>query len=408
MASALAERLASPAGRASTYYFTLFLTGAVAHPYLPIWLDDRGISTAEIGIINALPILVMVLLNILVGRIADRAADWRSTIVVGSMLAAVAPLGLVFVEGFWSILLVWTLINVPLQAIAPVVDAASMRMARRIGADFARIRVWGTIGFVIATVSVGALLDWRGAAVFVPVIVAVSLMRALAALQLPHFRSAQPAGVPAAEPGPPPVLSPLVATRLREAWRPWFILPLLGASLAQASHMLQMGFGALLWQQQGISGSLIGVLWALAPAAEVVAMLGFARMARRFTARHLLLAGCLCGMVRWAGFGLEPPVWGYALLQLLHMGSMALTFLGVVNFIANWTDERIAAEAQSFFVVIRQLFTVLALTGFGYLLAVAGPQSYFVAGAMAGLGAVLVLVSLRLMSPRREREAGGW
>jgi len=399
----IADRLASPAGRTSLFYFTLFLVPAMANPYLPIWLSEQGISKEQIGTINAAPIFVMIVLNIIVGRIADRASDWRQVIIFGAIFGCLAPAGLFFVEGFWPILLVWSLIVLPFQAISPVVDAATLRMCRRIGVEFGKVRLWGTLGFTAATIPAGFLFGWFGAAIFVPMILVASLIRAATSLQLPLFRSAQGAQPklidPHAEIEP---INPLIATKLKELWRPWFLLPLIGAALVHGSHMLQMSFGALLWSEQGVSPAVIGLLWAVAPASEVVIMLYFTPLAKRFSARHLILASCVFALVRWVGFSMEPPIWGYALLQILHLGSFALGYMGIVNFIANWTSEDIAAQAQSVFVMIRQIVTVIALSSFGFIVASIGTNAFLVAGGIAVAGGVLIFISLMLMSPKRE------
>ncbi|UXN72400.1 MFS transporter [Devosia sp. A8/3-2] len=131
-------------------------------------------------------------------------------------------------------------------------------------------------------------------------------------------------------------------------------MTLIGAALLHGSHMMQMGFGALIWAEEGIPGWVIGILWAVAPTAEILAMVYFERITKRFAARHLILLGCICGALRWWGFALEPDIWVLVLLQTLHLATVGLTFLGITNFIANWTSEDIAAEAQSFFVMIRR------------------------------------------------------
>lgn len=401
MGLSLADRLATPTGRTALFYSTFYMSNAVANPFLPIWLKDLGIGPEQIGVINAVPIFLMIVLNLVVGRLADRAKDWRSVIVVGSCMAAVAPLLLFFARDYWLILVLWALVIIPFQGIGPVVDAATYRLARRTGANFGAMRVWGTLGFIAVTLVAGFLMDWRGPAAFLPLLAAVSLMRALASFQLPLLRGEDERGkASAAEPA---AVNPLVATRLAHVWRPWFFLPLMGAALLHGSHMMQMGFGALIWQQAGMAGWVIGLLWAVAPLGEVLVMWFFEQITRRVGARHLILIACVGGAVRWAGFGLEPDPWVLAGLQLLHMVSFACAYVGIVNFIGNWTSENIAAQAQSFFSMLRQVVTVVALAGFGVLVARIGAGAYHIAAAMAAAGAVMVVVSLVMRSPRAER-----
>ncbi|WP_240229747.1 MFS transporter [Devosia lacusdianchii] len=396
----LAARLGSPAVRTGLFYATLFTSGAVSNPFLPIWLSERGIGTAEIGVINAAPIFAMIVINLIVGRLADRASDWRTVIVIGSILAAIPPIFLLFMDSYVAVIILWTLVIVPFQAIAPVVDAAAYRMARRTGMDFGAIRVWGTIGFVVVTLLAGVVLDRLGPQAFIPLLIAVSVIRALMSLGLPLFRAPDEYMRPMHPIDAP--INPLIAIRLGQMWRPWFLLTLIGASLLHGSHMMQMGFGALIWAEEGIPGWVIGILWAVAPTAEILAMVFFERITKRFAARHLILLGCIAGAIRWWGFALEPDIWVLVLLQTLHLATVGLTFLGITNFIANWTSEDIAAEAQSFFVMIRQVITVVALLGFGFLAGSLGAGAFYVASIMSGVGAVMVLASLFIMNPKKE------
>ncbi len=47
--------------------------------------------------------------------------------------------------------------------------------------------------------------------------------------------------------------------------------------------------------------------------------------------------------------------------------------MGCVHFIANWTSEDIAAEAQSFFQVLQQGFSVVGAVGVRWLVGLMGP-----------------------------------
>lgn len=380
---------ASPELRAGVYYFTLYMTGGAATVFSGIWFAGKGLSPDQIGIVNATPILVLLAINLSIGRIADRAADWRQVIVAGSLVAGVIPIGLFFVGDFWGILLVWTLALVTQSAVAPVVDAATVRITRRRGSDYGVIRAWGTVGYMAALFVTGYLVVWFGGDIFLPLLVAFAFARAAAALFLPRFRA------PAEERKPP-----VGATRLLHVMKPWFVLPLVGWAMVFATHLVLNAFQALLWSQQGIAEDTIGLLLALGALAEAAMFFVFRRVAGRMTARHLMLVSAAVSAARWAAMALSPSVEILFALQLLHGVTFAVGFIGCMTFIANWTSEDIAAEAQSFFVVLQLAMATVAIAAFGWLAGIWGAQAYFASAAFAAVGGVLIWLSLRLQQPK--------
>ena len=76
--------VSGPALRTGRYFTTLFMPAAVSVVYLGPWLAQSGLDTGQIGLINAAPVLAMLLISLLAGRLADRAPDWRQVIVLGT------------------------------------------------------------------------------------------------------------------------------------------------------------------------------------------------------------------------------------------------------------------------------------------------------------------------------------
>ncbi|HTN60137.1 MAG TPA: MFS transporter [Devosia sp.] len=384
----------SPELRTTAFYFTYFMANGASVVFLPIWLAQKGINPEQTGIINALPIFGIMALNLVVGRIADRASDWRQVIVIGALIAGIIPLGLLFVNEFWGILLVWTLAAMPSGAIGPVLDAATLRMTRRNGSDFGTIRAWGTVGYMLLNAGTGFLVVWFGADIFVPLFIGLVLVRAAVALLLPKFRvPASKTTIAAVRPA---------GRKLVEVLKPWFLLPLAGYSVIYGTHWILNAFAALLWKQQGISEDIIGPLIALGALSEATMMFAWRFFGGRVSARTVLLISAGVTVFRWAAMALSPPVWLLIPLQLLHGVTFALGYLGGVHFIANWTSEDIAAETQSYFVVAQQAMSIIALVGFGWIVGALGPHAYFVAAAFAAVGAFCIWLSKTMMQPKKD------
>ena len=391
MSSALA-RLASPVGRASLYHFTVYLPGAVAGVFLAIWLAEHGISPEEIGLVNSAPVLVLLAINMIVGRLADRAKDWRSVIIIVSMLSALAPIGLFFVSEFWGIALVWVLCTVPGGLVPPLTDAATLRLAKRSGTDFGTIRAWGTIGYVVASVSVGIIGGYFGAAAFVPLFVGLSVARAAIALLLPRFRAPEPV-----------VTLTSVAVekpKLSASLKLWFILPLIGFAIVNSNNAVLGGFGALVWHNNGIPSSFIGPLFGMAATTEALLMVFWRRFNGRITARNMILAASVASVLRFFIMGFNPPVEVLFFTQALHAICFGMGYFGVVHFIANWTSEDIAAEAQGFANMLQQGASFISLSLFGILVAHFGGAAFFASSLFSVVGIACVLVSLKLKPPK--------
>jgi len=392
MSQSPAVRL-TPEFRTSIFYGSFFTGSGAAVMFLPIWLSGKGITPEQIGLINAVPIIVILAFNLIIGRVADRAKDWRQVIVIGALIGGVVPIGLFFVNEFWGILLFWTLVCLPGGAVGPVLDAAAMRLARRNGTDFGVMRAWGTVGYMLFNGLTGYLVVWFGADVFVPLFVGLALLRASIALQLPAFRA--PAGeVTIAS------VAPKSKGSLRDVAKPWFILPLLGFCMVFGTHIVLNAFGSLLWKAQGIPEDVIGPLIALGAASEAAMMFLWKRFGGRISARGIMLISAGVSVLRWLVMGLAPGIGVLIALQLSHGVTFAIGYLGCVHFIANWTSEDIAAETQSLFVVGQQVLSVVALIGFGALVPSMGVEAYFVAAGLALVGAGCIWVSMQMQGPK--------
>lgn len=389
------SRLGSPEARTSIYQFTVYLPGAVATVFLGLWISQHGIPADQIGIINALPMLGLLLLNVVVGRLADRADDWRTAIIIISVASALVPIGLYFVSEFWGILLVWSLCSISNGLVPPIIDAATVRMARRNGTDFGAIRVWATVGYVVGVAAIGVALTQMGPGSFITLYVVMTLGRALLGLGLPRFR-APSAKTTLAEPN----LQAVTGTRLRDSLQLWFVLPLVAFALVNSSNALIGGFAALLWHESGIADYYIGPLLAAAAAAEALAMFLWRRFGGRFTARNMILAAAIAGLIRFTVMAFNPPVELLFFVQTLHAFSFGIGYLGVVHFIANWTNEANAAEAQGFANMLQQGASMFALVAFGFLVELFGAGAFFYSTLTSSIAIVCVLLSLKLRPPK--------
>jgi len=383
--------MAKPEFAATRYYFVTYWAAAVTVTYLPIWLNERGVSDAGIGLINTMPMAGILLFSIFAGRLADRASDWKQAILLGTGLSAAFSLFLGFAEGFWMILLVWTMINLPAGLVSPVADAATMRLSMRLGFSFGATRAWGTLGYLAMCFLTGYVILWLGAPSFVWLMVFACAARVLFAAGLPQMRDA--ARVRTVSDGR------LLSRDVVAAFEPWVLLPVIAGAILFANHMVMNAFSSLVWKQQGLSEPVIGGLIALGAAAEAVTMFAWKRINTRFPARVLILIAALASILRWAGMSFSPPLAVIVLMQLGQAVTFTFSYLGCLYFIAKRTTEDTSAEAQSLYGVMMQGFSILVVAGFGVAFGFFGVEAFWICVALSVLALAMVQASLRMRRP---------
>jgi PPP family 3-phenylpropionic acid transporter len=381
----------SPNARITLFYFSASMTTGAINGFGGIWLQSRGISVDQIGLIFAIPIAAAFLFGMQIGRVADRARDWRTVIVIGALVSASVAFGLLTVTSAFAAGLVWAVAVTARMLVQPVIDAASMRRGRREDDDFASLYAWKTVGYLALIFVTGVAVERFGIDAFLWVFLASGSLYGCLSLLLPRFR----------ETG--------AYTRARR--RLWIrsadravLLPLLGWSLVHCTHSVLNAFLGVLWVGQGVTAFWVGVLIAFSGAIETGVFATFRAFLQRFQPTTLIVISCAVGVIRWAGFALSPPIEVLFLLQALQGFTYAVGFLACTNLIADMAAEEVAAEAQSAFQIMQMSIAFVVVVVFGYLVEAFGAQAFFVSAMLAAIGAGFVIVAIR-QSPSRGRVA---
>jgi PPP family 3-phenylpropionic acid transporter len=381
----------SPELRSGIFYFIGFMSMGATTAYAGIWFADQGLTTDQIGYINTFPVFILLLVNLFVGKIADRASDWRQAIIAGSVAAGIVATGLFAAHGFWPILVVWSLMLLAQGIIFPVADAATSRLTARRGTSYGAIRAWGTVGFLLAIFAVGYLVTQFGGGIFIPLMVGLGFARAGMSFGLPRFRSATKS-----------LQVDGLATRFSHMFQPWLFLPLMAWALVQSTNLAINAFQANLWKEQGLSVGLISNLIALGAIAEAAILFGASWLKKAFTPEQLILIAGVAAAFRAFCFGFSPGMPWLIPLQLLHAVTYGVGFVGCMAFITRWTHEDIAAEAQSFLVVVQQLAAIATINAFGFIAKTYGAGAYFASSVVGLTGAACIVVALLWVRPPTE------
>lgn len=149
----------APAVRYASVYGGIFLIIGVMLPFWPLWLESRGLGAQQIGIVFALGAWVRVLTDPVVTHLADRTGNARRMLILCAGFCALGFAGFIPAWGFWPIVLVTLFQSMFLRALIPLSENQTMAAVLADGLDYGRIRLWGSITFIVAALGAGPLLD---------------------------------------------------------------------------------------------------------------------------------------------------------------------------------------------------------------------------------------------------------
>jgi PPP family 3-phenylpropionic acid transporter len=344
----VSDRLPDPGAaygqRIALYFAAMFVIYGVLIPFLPVWLDGRGLDANEIAIVTAVPFILRLAVTPLVAIFADRLGAHRLFINASAWAALAACLALGGMSGFWPILLIAAPLSLAAATMMPLVEAIAVKGVRLYALDYGRMRLWGSLSFVVVGLIVGALIDRSGSEAALWVMIAGAVLTVAAAHALPQ---APAATADDAEPTTP--RRGVTREVIRLFRLPVFVAFLVAASAAQASHAMFYTFGALHIRDQGISGAWIGALWAIGVLAEVALFAVAGSRFRHLKPETLLAIGAAAAILRWAVMIVDPPLEVLVPLQLLHALTYGATHLGAILFIARAVPDDVSGTVQALY-----------------------------------------------------------
>jgi PPP family 3-phenylpropionic acid transporter len=320
------------------------------------------------------------------GRLAD--ASRRPRLVLAGMAAVVLAGSTAFhgAAGFWPLLAVYLLVFPIFQALIPVGDSRALVVASARGLDYGRMRLWGSLAFLLAVLGVGELLDvaspdtipWLLSGAFALVLLTAAALPAASEREAARAEDGRRRGL---------------RTLLRE---PWFLVFLATGALLQASHAVYYAFSAVHWTAAGLSPSTVGWLWAEGVIAEILLFSVSGRVLARIGPLGLLGAAALGGLVRWTVLAGTTALPALILVQGLHAATFGAAHLGAVHFITRHAPRDLQASAQGLSsAAAGGVGMGLAMLVAGTLYERTGGAAFLAMTAMCAAAGVLTLVLAR-------------
>lgn len=321
--------------RLSAWYFWYFAFIGAFLPYFALYLQSIGLSAGRIAVLMSLGQFMRLLAPLLWSWLADSGGR-RVRIVVASAAASLASFSAVFLtQDFVGLLIGMAILHFFWSASLPLVEALTLGHLAAAPERYGRIRLWGSVGFIVTVMGVGLLLDAapiRSQLWVSWVLLLGTLVSALTLTEVPA-RAGQAAG------------SILVVLRQRK------VVFLLGAGLLMsAAHGALYVFYSIHLVAQGYGKTLVGLLWTLGVVAEIFVFLFMPRISRRVSLRQILLACFALAVLRFLLIGWTVEFIGLLVFaQLLHGASFGAHHAATMAALNRWFVASQQARAQALY-----------------------------------------------------------
>ncbi|MBL9078806.1 MAG: MFS transporter [Planctomycetes bacterium] len=315
----------------AAFYTASFAVLAVYMQFFPVWLRrERGLTEAQIAVVLSAQTLARTFAGPLWSHGVDRSGRPRAFLrgLALASCAAFAVFGAVD-----ELLLLWAaafLFGVVYSPMHPIVDALALQEGARGGFAFGRVRLVGSLSFLVVVLVVGAWVEHRGAGIVFGLLLGGLAATVVAGLVLPAGGHA--AGAPA------------VPTRWWDLLRsPPFVWLLVASSLIQGSHALYYNLSTVHWTQHGLGEGEAAWLWAEGVLAEIVVFFVARSSFDRLRPTTVMMLGGAAAVVRWTVLAEVTSFTGLLLANWLHGFTFGATYLGTLRAL----DRRVPAHQRA-------------------------------------------------------------
>ncbi|MEH6550889.1 MAG: MFS transporter [Pseudomonadales bacterium] len=309
-----------PYWRLSAFYFFYFALLGASVPYWGLFLQDRGFSALEIGYLSAILMVTKVVAPNAWGWLASRTGHRLSLIRFANLAALLIFSGVFLGDSFLLLALVTAGFSFFWNAVLAQFEVITMGHLGKQYQHYGRVRVWGSVGFIVVVVGLGWLFE-RQPISLLPIAMALSL-----ALLWLCSMTIQEVSIKSLE---------RPTGHLKEILKkPWVAGFFVVTTLLQVSHGVYYTFYSIHLEAAGYSRMFTGQLWALGVIAEVLIFLLMHRLFRRYSLRGMLLFSLFVSCLRWYLIGFYVQFVSLLLIaQLLHAFSFGMTHAVAVEFI---------------------------------------------------------------------------
>ena len=337
--------------RFSNFYFFYFTTIGVIVPYWSVYLQYLGFNAAQIGELVAILVATKLVGPNIIAGFADRISlrhghslgvlrlATGATFAIFCLMYAIEPSISGEASQYSLVALITFGFSLFWNACVPQMEAATLNHLAHERYKYGSIRLWGSVGFIVAVVSLSYLIEFMGPSVILPFAVACIFAMFVSSFGLiarPLNKKTDIAIVP-----------------LRSLLNRKVVIILLLCSLMQISHAPFYTFFSIYLEGYDYDKSAIGWLWSLGVAVEVLVFLLGYKFLRHYRLTSLLSFTFLVAAIRWCLLAKFPEnLVVLAATQIMHAVTYGLYHSVMIQLVDQFFKGRYQIRGQALYVAI--------------------------------------------------------
>ncbi|MDA9086868.1 MFS transporter [Methylophilaceae bacterium] len=368
--------------RLSSFYFSYYFFVGLFVPYWGIYLTSLSFSALQIGALLSLFQISRIFAPNFLGWIADRSGEYIKWIKISSFFGFILFIGIFWANSFLSIFLIMMAMSIFTSSTLPLAESLTLAHLKANKADskYSHIRLWGSIGFIVAAILLGIMIDSIGEKSLIYALLLTQLVIFLLAFILPTKKVI------------------FLPKKKRSIWpilkKREVVVLLLSCALMVSSHGLLYNFYSIFLEQQGYSGTTIGLLWAVGVIFEIIIFLLMPGILNKFTLKAVLLISLGFAVIRF--FLIGAYVDSMILLfiaQVMHAATFGSFHVASIQLIAHFFYNEHQARGQSLYNSITYgVGGAIGGLGGGYMIEYSGMANTFMLSAILPFLGFMVLI----------------
>ena len=366
------------------YFFYYFFVGSFV-PYWGIYLQSENFSPSSIGILLSLFQISRIVAPNFWGWLADHTGHRVKWIKLTSFLGLIGFIGIFWAKGFFWIFLVMSALSLFTSSTLPLAESLTLAHLATTDGHYSRIRLWGSIGFIVASLFLGYLIDFQGINILLWVLLIAQAIIFFLSNTIPETQDIQH------------------KTNDLSIWKiiktPSVIALLIGCTLMVSAHGVLYNFYSIYLKDHGYSSGTIGWLWAVGVICEILIFMAMPKILQRYSLKAILLMSLFLGVIRFILIGASPDhLYLLFIAQMFHAATFGSFHAASIEVIAYYFKGRNQTRGQAIYnSVAYGIGGTIGGLGGGYLIQYLGGQLGFMIAAISPLiGFVVIWFGLKL------------